>query len=50
MGEVVERAVCGSRNACAYPQRAVSGFYKKDELALLIQRRTSRKPIAGLRA
>jgi len=31
-----------------YPQRAVSGFYKKDELALLIQRRTSRKPIAGL--
>ncbi|GLK84460.1 DEAD/DEAH box helicase family protein [Ancylobacter defluvii] len=32
----------------AYPQRAVSGFYKKDELALLIQRRTSRQPIAGL--
>lgn len=31
-----------------YPQRAVSGFYKKDELVLLIQRRTSRKPIAGL--
>jgi len=31
----------------AYPQRAVSGFYKKDELALMIQRRTSRKPIAG---
>lgn len=31
-----------------YPQRAVSGFYKKDELALLIQRRTSRKPIVGL--
>ncbi len=31
-----------------YPQRAVSGFYKKDELALMIQRRTSRKPIAGL--
>ncbi|MDX0491532.1 DUF4145 domain-containing protein [Sinorhizobium medicae] len=32
----------------AYPQRAVSGFYKKDELALMIQRRTSRKTIAGL--
>ncbi|MBY5673592.1 DEAD/DEAH box helicase family protein [Rhizobium leguminosarum] len=32
----------------AYPQRAVSGFYKKDELALMIQRRVSRKPIAGL--
>ncbi len=31
-----------------YPQRAVSGFYKKVELALLIQRRTSRKRIAGL--
>jgi type I restriction enzyme R subunit len=31
-----------------YPQRAVSGFYKKDELALMIQRRASRKLIAGL--
>lgn len=32
----------------AYPPRQVSGFYKKDELQLLIQRRTSRKPVAGL--
>ena len=32
----------------AYPQRAISGFYKKDELALIIQRRASRKLIAGL--
>ena len=32
----------------AYPPREVSGFYKKDELQLLIQRRTSRKPVAGL--
>jgi len=31
-----------------YPPREVSGFYKKDELQLLIQRRTSRKPVAGL--
>ena len=29
-----------------YPPRAVQGFYKKDELALLIQRRASRKPLA----
>jgi type I restriction enzyme, R subunit len=28
-----------------YPPRAVQGFYTKDELALLIQRRTSRKPL-----
>jgi type I restriction enzyme R subunit len=28
-----------------YPPRAVQGFYKKDELALMIQRRTSRKPL-----
>jgi type I restriction enzyme R subunit len=28
-----------------YPQRAVQGFYKKDELALLIQRRTTRKEL-----
>ncbi|MDR6955543.1 type I restriction enzyme R subunit [Ancylobacter sp. 3268] len=32
----------------AYPPRAVSGFYKKDELQLLIQRRASRSPIASL--
>lgn len=32
----------------AYPPREVSGFYKKDELQLLIQRRVSRKPVAGL--
>ncbi|WP_448950227.1 DEAD/DEAH box helicase family protein [Labrys neptuniae] len=31
-----------------YPQREVAGFYKKDELALMIQRREARKPIAGL--
>ncbi len=30
-----------------YPPRAVQGFYKKDELELLIQRRASRKPLAG---
>ena len=29
-----------------YPPRAVQGFYKKAELALMIQRRTSRKPLA----
>ena len=29
-----------------YPPRPVQGFYKKDELELLIQRRTSRKPLA----
>ncbi|MBS0657719.1 MAG: DEAD/DEAH box helicase family protein [Verrucomicrobia bacterium] len=29
-----------------YPPRRVQGFYKKDELELLIQRRTSRKPLA----
>lgn len=28
-----------------YPPRPVQGFYKKDELELLIQRRTTRKPI-----
>jgi type I restriction enzyme R subunit len=28
-----------------YPPRAVQGFYKKVELALMIQRRTSRKPL-----
>lgn len=30
-----------------YPPRQVSGFYKKDELQLLIQRRTSRAPLAS---
>lgn len=30
-----------------YPPRPVQGFYKKDELELLIQRRTTRKPLAG---
>ncbi|MBA3342839.1 MAG: DEAD/DEAH box helicase family protein [Gemmatimonadaceae bacterium] len=29
-----------------YPPRAVQGFYKKAELELLIQRRSSRKPLA----
>ncbi len=32
----------------AYPPREVSGFYKKDELQLLIQRRASQKPVASL--
>jgi type I restriction enzyme R subunit len=32
----------------AYPPREVSGFYKKDELELLIQRRSTRKPMAGV--
>ncbi|GGM19973.1 DEAD/DEAH box helicase family protein [Micromonospora yangpuensis] len=30
----------------AYPPRPVQGFYTKDELALLIQRRASRQPLA----
>jgi type I restriction enzyme R subunit len=30
-----------------YPPRPVQGFYKKAELELTIQRRTSRKPLAG---
>lgn len=30
----------------AYPSRAVQGFYKKDELMLLMQRRSSRKNLA----
>jgi type I restriction enzyme R subunit len=30
-----------------YPPRAVQGFYKKAELELVIQRRTSRKPLAS---
>jgi len=29
-----------------YPPRRVQGFYKKDELELLIQRRTTRRPLA----
>lgn len=29
-----------------YPPRAVQGFHKKDELQLMIQRRSSRKPLA----
>jgi len=29
-----------------YPPRSVSGFFKKDELELLIQRRSTRKPLA----
>jgi type I restriction enzyme R subunit len=29
-----------------YPPRAVQGFYKQSELALVVRRRTSRKPIA----
>ncbi len=32
----------------SYPPRQVQGFYFKDELALLIARRTSRKPLAEL--
>ena len=31
----------------AYPPHAVQGFYTKDELALLIQRRTSRKSLSS---
>lgn len=30
-----------------YPPRAVQGFLKKDELQLLIQRRTDRRPLVG---
>ncbi len=30
----------------SYPPRAVQGFYKKDELQLLVQRRSSRKALA----
>lgn len=29
-----------------YPPRSVQGFYKKDELELLLQRRTTRRPLA----
>jgi type I restriction enzyme R subunit len=32
-----------------YPPRQVGGFYKRDELELLIQRRTSRQSLAGIR-
>ena len=31
----------------SYPPRPVQGFYKKDELELMIQRRSSRKPLAA---
>jgi len=31
----------------SYPPRAVQGFYKKDELELAVQRRTSRKKLAA---
>ena len=31
----------------SYPPRAVQGFYKKDELELLIRRRTSRRALAS---
>lgn len=31
-----------------YPPRAVAGFYKKDELELLIQRRTTRRSLTGV--
>ncbi|WP_405091709.1 DEAD/DEAH box helicase family protein [Micromonospora sp. NBC_01392] len=31
-----------------YPPRSVQGFYTKGELALLIQRRTTREPLAGV--
>ncbi len=33
-------------NDTVYPPRAVQGFFKKQELELMIQRRTSRKPLA----
>ena len=33
---------------CVYPPREVSGFYKKDELQLLIQRRSTRKPMTDV--
>ncbi len=32
----------------AYPPRQVEGFYTRDELALLVQRRTTRRPLADL--
>ncbi|MGW0436707.1 DEAD/DEAH box helicase family protein [Micromonospora sp. NPDC003197] len=32
----------------AYPPRQVQGFYTKDELQLLVQRRSSRKPLGDL--
>jgi type I restriction enzyme, R subunit len=31
-----------------YPPRPVQGFHKKDELQLLVQRRTSARPLAGV--
>ena len=32
-----------------HPPRPVQGFHKKDELQLLVQRRSSAKPLAGVR-
>ena len=32
----------------SYPPRRVQGFHKKDELELLVQRRTTRKALAGM--
>lgn len=32
----------------AYPPREVSGFYKKDELELIIQRRGAKKPVSAI--
>lgn len=32
----------------SYPPRRVDGFYTRDQLELLIQRRTTRQPLAGL--
>ena len=37
----------GSGTTRRYPPRAVQGFYKKDELELLIQRRDTRKTLAS---
>lgn len=35
-------------DAAGYPPRRVQGFYTKDELALMVQRRTSRKPLSSM--
>jgi len=35
-------------DAAGYPPRRVQGFYTKDELALMVQRRTSRKPLSTM--
>ncbi|KYH43989.1 DEAD/DEAH box helicase family protein [Branchiibius sp. NY16-3462-2] len=34
-------------DAAGYPPRAVAGFYTRDELELMIQRRTTRQPLTG---